>query len=110
MRLRLLRAFALAAVVSLVPATAFGQIVPVVTVAVAPPPLRVEVKSAPPSDRHVWIAGHWAWRGGQHEWVPGPRADFVRSMLPLDLDILATCATDLAAIPAATPKSTSATR
>ncbi len=71
MRLHLLRALALGAAISLVPTAAFAQIVPYVTVAVAPPALRVEARSAPPSDRHVWIAGHWAWRGGQHEWIVG---------------------------------------
>ncbi len=36
-----------------------------------PPPPRVEVVPAAPGAGHVWIAGHWAWRGGQYVWLPG---------------------------------------
>ena len=32
---------------------------------------RVEVQVARPSPNHIWIAGHWAWRGGAHVWIPG---------------------------------------
>ena len=45
--------------------------VPGVRVTAAPPPPRVEVRTAAPSAGHVWIAGHWAWRGAAHVWVPG---------------------------------------
>jgi hypothetical protein len=45
--------------------------VPGVRVAVAPPPLRVESQPPAPSSAHVWLAGHWAWRGGHHVWIPG---------------------------------------
>src|SRR5260370_36887109 len=45
--------------------------VPGVRVTVAPPPLRVEAQPVRPSVRHLWIAGHWAWRGGAHVWMPG---------------------------------------
>jgi WXXGXW repeat (2 copies) len=74
MRLSLFRALALAAAVSLAPAVALAQIVvvvPAVRVTVAPPPLRVEAQPAAPSAGHVWIPGHWVWRGGQHEWALG---------------------------------------
>jgi hypothetical protein len=37
----------------------------------APPAPRQEVIVARPSERHVWIAGYWAWRHGRHEWVGG---------------------------------------
>jgi hypothetical protein len=45
--------------------------VPGVRVATAPPPARVEVRPVAPSPNHVWIGGHWAWRGGAHVWVNG---------------------------------------
>ena len=69
----LLRAFALAAAVSLSAAPSFAQTydVPVVRVAAAPPALRVEVQPAQPSAAHVWIPGHWVWRNNQHEWASG---------------------------------------
>jgi hypothetical protein len=74
MRLPRLLAFVFAAAVSLTPALSLAQsvvLVPAVRVAVAPPPLRVEVRTAAPSAAHVWIPGHWVWRSGQHEWAVG---------------------------------------
>jgi hypothetical protein len=35
-----------------------------------PPVARVEVRPLAPSRHHVWIAGHWTWRGGW-AWVAG---------------------------------------
>jgi hypothetical protein len=69
----LLRAFALAAAVSLTAAPSFAQtvVVPVVRVAAAPPPLRVEVQPASPGAGYTWIAGHWHWNGSQHVWIGG---------------------------------------
>jgi len=47
-----------------------------------PPPARVEVISVAPSAAHVWIAGHWMWRGSDYEWIGGrweqPAAGFRR--------------------------------
>jgi hypothetical protein len=74
MRFPFFRALAFAALVSLAPAAAYAQsyvVVPAVRVAVAPPPLRVEVIPARPSAGHVWIPGHWIWRNGVHEWAVG---------------------------------------
>lgn len=69
-----MRALFLAAVLAL-PAIAGAQVVqfgvPGVRVVGAPPPVRVEVATARPSPNHVWVAGHWAWRGNQHVWMPG---------------------------------------
>ncbi len=48
-----------------------GVSMPGVVVRAAPPPVRVEVQPARPSPGHMWQAGHWAWRNGQHEWFPG---------------------------------------
>jgi hypothetical protein len=62
--------FPLIAALASVPAIAHAQM-PGVRVTVAPPRARVEVRSAPPSPRHQWIAGHWAWRGGAYAWMPG---------------------------------------
>ena len=44
---------------------------PMYRVRVAPPPMRVEVTPVAPSPNHVWIAGHWMWRGNRHVWVNG---------------------------------------
>jgi hypothetical protein len=61
-----------AVVVSLAATVARAQIyVPEVQVRVAPPPPRTEVRIAAPSPRHTWVAGYWAWRGGQHVWLQG---------------------------------------
>jgi len=35
----------------------------------APPPVRVERFEARPG--FIFVRGHWEWRNGQHEWVPG---------------------------------------
>ena len=43
---------------------------PVVVVS-APPPPRVEVRTAAPYTNAVWVGGHWQWNGTQHVWVPG---------------------------------------
>jgi WXXGXW repeat (2 copies) len=37
----------------------------------APPPLRVEYPGNPPSNRHFWVNGHWAWNGTEYVWVGG---------------------------------------
>ena len=42
-----------------------------VVIGEAPPAPRYEVRGAPPSGRHMWIAGYWAWRNGRHEWIGG---------------------------------------
>lgn len=61
--------------IALAPTAALAQqvtfTVPEVRVNMAPPPMRVEVQSARPSPGHIWIAGHWAWRGGAHVWISG---------------------------------------
>ncbi len=36
-----------------------------------PPPLRIEVRPAPPSPDAVWIDGHWGWRADEYIWVEG---------------------------------------
>jgi hypothetical protein len=63
-------------------ASADVRIAPGFRVAVAPPALRYEVAPVAPSPRHLWIAGHWAWRQNAHLWVPGrwalpPRPGYV---------------------------------
>ncbi len=72
MRTRLLLILSLA----LLPRIAAAQVgvyvnVPGIEVRSAPPPMRVEVQPARPSPGHLWIAGHWAWRGNQHVWMGG---------------------------------------
>jgi hypothetical protein len=39
----------------------------------APPPSRVEIRTAAPCRGAVWVPGHWNWRGrGRgHVWAPG---------------------------------------
>ena len=69
---RILLSFLAAAVLQLAPALARAQIVvPGVSVSIAPPAPRVEVRPAAPSPAHLWIPGHWAWRGGAHVWMAG---------------------------------------
>lgn len=53
-----------------------------VVIQAAPPPVRREVITVRPSHRHVWVAGHWVYRGGRYEWSNGhwalpPRAHAV---------------------------------
>jgi hypothetical protein len=45
----------------------------VVYVHQGPPPLKVELKTAPPHAEAVWIPGRWAWNGHTHRyvWVAG---------------------------------------
>src|SRR5436190_21712750 len=37
----------------------------------APPAIRVEVVSARPSAKHVWVPGFWTWETSAYVWVPG---------------------------------------
>jgi hypothetical protein len=39
--------------------------------AVAPPPLKNEVRKAQPGPNFVWISGHWKWNGGRYVWMSG---------------------------------------
>ena len=43
----------------------------VVVVRKAPPTPRVEVRTARPGPRAVWIDGHWKWKGKRYVWVKG---------------------------------------
>jgi hypothetical protein len=43
----------------------------VIVVNQAPPPPRPDTVAPQPSPEHVWIAGYWAWRDNQQQWVPG---------------------------------------
>jgi hypothetical protein len=52
------------------PIVAPRRYVPVV-VTQAPPPLRVEVMSAPPGAGYFWIAGHWRWEHNGFVWTGG---------------------------------------
>jgi hypothetical protein len=38
-----------------------------------PPPLRVEVKTAPPHPQAVWISGYWTWdrHSSSYVWISG---------------------------------------
>ena len=42
-----------------------------VVVLKAPPSLRVEVMTARPSAKHVWVPGFWAWESNAYVWMPG---------------------------------------
>ena len=42
-----------------------------VVVTQAPPAPQAENVPERPSDRHVWIAGYWAWRDDRYEWISG---------------------------------------
>ena len=41
------------------------------TVTIAPPPPPVETVIVRPSPRHVWVPGHYAYRGRRYVWVDG---------------------------------------
>ncbi len=43
----------------------------VVVVAKRPPAPRREIRPRRPSLRHVWVGGHWAYRGSRYVWVQG---------------------------------------
>ena len=66
----MIRKMVLAAMV----AASFGNIATPATAAVvvqvAPPPPREEAAPTPRRG-HVWVAGHWEWRGHHHQWVRG---------------------------------------
>jgi hypothetical protein len=66
----MIRKIVLAAMV----AVSFGSIATAATAAVfvqiAPPPPRAEAVPTPRRG-HVWVAGHWEWRGHHHKWVRG---------------------------------------
>jgi hypothetical protein len=34
-----------------------------------PPAVSQEVPEPQPSSRHVWVAGHWRWQGGNYAWI-----------------------------------------
>lgn len=53
-----------------VPATSEASSPVVVSVRVAPPPLRYEVIPALRRG-YVWVPGYWDWRGHRHVWVNG---------------------------------------
>ena len=38
---------------------------------VKPPRARVEVRTARPGPNHVWVSGHWAWKGSAYVWLSG---------------------------------------
>ena len=71
-----MRRIALVLGLLLLPLPALAQVgvqftVPGVRVVGPPPPMRVEVQTARPSPAHVWIGGHWGWRGNAHVWLGG---------------------------------------
>src|SRR5258706_13630330 len=37
----------------------------------APPPERIEVETVRPSERHIWIKGHWYRAGNHWQWANG---------------------------------------
>jgi hypothetical protein len=57
----------LSVLLSALPANAAAR----VYVRVGPPAPIVEVRTAAPSPRHVWIAGYHRWDGAAYVWVPG---------------------------------------
>jgi len=42
-----------------------------VAVPYPPPPAKVEIPPTAPSERAVWVDGHWQWNGGGYGWTPG---------------------------------------
>lgn len=66
-RIRTALAGALLSLTFLAPAAEAARVV----VKVGPPAARVEVRTAAPSHRHVWVGGSWRWNGSAHVWVAG---------------------------------------
>ena len=60
-------ALVLAGTVACVPPPPPGAII----VERRPPPERVEIIGVAPAPGYVWIAGHWAWGGGDFTWIGG---------------------------------------
>jgi hypothetical protein len=56
--------------VPLVPRGEHGDETPV-AIPFPPPPARVEVLPAPPSDNALWRDGHWRWDETRFVWLPG---------------------------------------
>jgi hypothetical protein len=42
-----------------------------ISVAVGPPPLRVDARIAAPGPGYLWVDGYWDWGHGDWVWVPG---------------------------------------
>jgi hypothetical protein len=74
---KIIKAAALAALVSLSPFPAAAQpdiVLPHLEIRVghrAPPPLRREHRIARPGRDFVWVDGQWDWQGDNWAWVPG---------------------------------------
>jgi hypothetical protein len=49
------------------------------------PALREEIIPVAPSPRHHWVRGHWAWRGGRWEWIPGHYFVGVVAEMPVEV-------------------------
>lgn len=53
-----------------IPATGSASTPVLVSVRIAPPPLRVEAIPAPRRG-YIWVPGFWDWRSHRHVWVRG---------------------------------------
>ena len=63
------RQFILGSLIASVGAIAAPSFAEDVFIDVAPPAPRVEKWEK--REGQVWVPGHWEWRDGKHEWVPG---------------------------------------
>jgi hypothetical protein len=68
---RLLGALVFTTVLATALAPATAQAGARVYVRVGPPAAVVEVRTAAPSARHVWIGGYHRWDGNAYVWAPG---------------------------------------
>jgi hypothetical protein len=69
MKRNTLRNLILAAVVAIAPVRSFAGVA--VSIAVAPPPLRVYVQPSCPDEGYIWTPGYWAYGPNGYYWVPG---------------------------------------
>jgi hypothetical protein len=42
-----------------------------IVVRIAPPRVKIEKRSRPPSREHVWVSGYQRWDGNAYTWTPG---------------------------------------
>ena len=68
---RLVRGFAPALVLALLPVASFAGIAVGVSIDLAPPPLPVYVQPVAPGADYLWTPGYWAYGDDDYYWVPG---------------------------------------
>ena len=68
---RLVRGFAPALVLAMLPVASFAGVSVGLSIDIAPPALPVYVQPAPPAPDYIWTPGYWAYGDDGYYWVPG---------------------------------------